>query len=131
MSPGEIAKLTIIRNGKKEIVNVKLGERKGEGIASKPSKGRGDSPVVVDSLNSQEKSALGVNNGVKVIDINENSNAYAAGLREGDVIVWINRNDIGSPDEFYKVYNSIPKGSVVALKIISQYGSRFIAFDKD
>ena len=131
MSPGEVAKLTIIRNGERKIVNVKLGERKGENIASKSFNGRGDSPIVVENLTAQEKSALGVNNGVKVVDINKNSNAYAAGLRESDVIVWINRNEVTSPDVFYKTYNNIPKGQVVALKIISQYGSRFIAFDKD
>lgn len=131
MSPGEVVKLTIIREGKRKNVNVKLGERKEESLASMPSKGKGDSPVVVESLSPQEKSALGINNGVKVISMNKNSNAFAAGLREGDVIVWINRNNIKTPEDFYKIYNAIPKGQVVALKIISQYGSRFIAFDKD
>ena len=85
----------------------------------------------MESLTPQEKSALGINSGVKVVSIDKNSNAYAAGLREGDVIVWINRNEVTKPEVFYKTYNAISKGQVVALKIISQYGSRFIAFDKN
>jgi serine protease Do len=131
MSPGEIVKLTIIRNGQRKVINVKLGERKEESLASRPSMGKGESPVVVESLTPQEKSSLGISYGVKVVNIDVNSNAYAAGLRNGDVIVWINRNNVDKPETFYKTYNSIPKGQVVALKIISQYGSRFIAFDKD
>lgn len=131
MKPGEVAKLTIIREGKRKSIKVTLGERKEESLASMPSKGKGESPVVVEALTPQEKSALGVSNGVKVVNIDKNSNAYAAGLREGDVIVWINRNEVTRPEVFYKTYNAIPKGQVVALKIISRHGSRFIAFDKD
>jgi serine protease Do len=131
MAPGDVVKLTVIREGKRKFINVKLGERKEQSLASMPSKGKGESPVVVESLTPQEKAALGVNYGVKVTNIDKNSNAYAAGLREGDVIVWVNRNEVTKPEVFYKTYNSIPKGQVVALKIISQYGSRFIAFDKD
>lgn len=131
LKPGEKVQLTIIREGKRKKVDVVLGERKAESVASKPTIGKGESPVVVESLSSSEESRLGIDHGVKVVDIDPNSNAYQAGLREGDVIVWINRKEVHKPEDFYQTYNSIKKGEVVALKIISRYGSRFLAFDKD
>lgn len=130
MTPGQIAKLTVIRNGQKKIIDVRLGERKDDRLVAK-SDIESDSPIVVEDLTDQEKRSIGVTNGVKVVRVDESSNAYEAGLREGDVVVWLNRRDVLSKEMFYNLYSNIEKGAVVALKIVSPQGGRFIAFDKD
>ena len=134
-SPNDRVVLTIIRDGKQRNITVTLGERPVEGqIASnygnnkKQEKRAGD--ITVTALSNEDARSLGVSSGVVITDIDTKSNAYGAGLRKGDVIVWVNRKSIANPDEFYQTYNKVKKGDLVAFKILSRSGSRFIAFNK-
>ena len=134
-SPNDRVVLTIIRDGKQRNITVTLGERPVEGqVASnygnnkKQEKRAGD--ITVTALSNEDARSLGVSSGVVITDIDTKSNAYGAGLRKGDVIVWVNRKSIANPDEFYQTYNKVKKGDLVAFKILSRSGSRFIAFNK-
>ncbi|MBZ4642492.1 MAG: serine protease Do [Deferribacteres bacterium] len=129
-SPGDTVTLKILRDGKKIDVKVKLGERKSTVTAGNPEI-RDDVPVSVQDLSENEKRSLNLNYGVKVVDVKETSNAYEAGLRKGDIIVWINRKEVKDADDFYKIYDSIKVDEVVGLKVVSSQGSRFIAYNKD
>jgi serine protease Do len=68
---------------------------------------------------------------VVVKNVKKTSNAYEAGIRKGDIIVWINRKDVKSSDEFYEIMDKIKSKEVVAMKIVSKQGSRFIAYEKE
>lgn len=129
-SPGDTVVLKVMRDGKKIDIKVKLGERK-ETTKVGESKIREDVPVSVEDLTENEMKQLNINFGVKVIDVDATSNAYEAGLRKGDIIVWINRKEVKSSEDFYKIYDSIKKDEVVGLKVITRNGSRFLAFNKD
>lgn len=129
-SPGEVVKLKILREGKIINISVKLGERK-TSLASKDNEIREDISISVENLSDTEKSKLGINTGVKVVYVDETSNAYEAGLRKGDIIVWINRKEVKDKETFYSIYDSIKKDEIVGMKILSMNGSRFIAFNKD
>lgn len=129
-SPGEAVNLKIFRNGETINIEVKLGERETQKVASKDTKSP-DSNITVSTLSKDDADKLGIPGGVKVKDVNRMSNAFEAGLRPGNVIVWVNRKQIENAGEFYDVYTNIKPGETVAIKVISQRGSRFIAFDKD
>lgn len=133
-SPNDKVALTIIRDGKQQNITVTLGERPVEGqIAGnygKKSPEKRDGDITVTELSSDDAKSLGVTGGVVITNIETKSNAYSAGLRKGDVIVWVNRKAINSPNEFYQVYDKVKKGDLVAFKILSRSGSRFIAFNK-
>lgn len=129
-SPGEVVDLKIFRNGEKINIKVELGERETQSVASKDTKSP-DSNITVSTLSKDDADKLGIPGGVKVKDVNRMSNAFEAGLRPGNVIVWVNRKQIENADEFYDVYTNIKPGETVAIKVISERGSRFIAFDKD
>lgn len=129
-SPGETVKLKVLRDGKILNISVKLGERKTT-LASSEDEIRKDIAISVEDLTDVEKSKLGINIGVKVVYVDETSNAYKAGLRKGDIIVWINRKDVKDKETFYNIYNSIKKDEIVGMKIVSSRGTRFIAFNKD
>lgn len=129
-SPGDKVTLNIIRNGKKLDITVVLGSRK-DGVASHEPDIRKDTVIAVEALSESEKKELDISAGVRVVNVDETSNSYEAGLRSGDIIVWINRNQINSPDEFYEIYEAVKKDEVVGLKVISKSGSRFLAFNKD
>lgn len=129
-SPGEVVNLGIFRNGKKMNIEVELGVRDTKEVTSKSTESP-DSNVTVSTLAKDEANKLGVPGGVKVEDVNRMSNAFEAGLRPGNVIVWVNRKLVENAEEFYDVYTNIKPGETAAFKVISEQGSRFIAFDKD
>jgi len=129
-SPGEVVNLKIFRNGKTINIEVKLGERDTQSVASKDMKSP-DSNITVSTLSKDAADQLGIPGGVKVEDVSRMSNAFEAGLRPGNVIVWVNRKQVENAEEFYDVYTNIKPGETVAFKVISERGSRFIAFDKD
>lgn len=129
LSPGHKAKMLIVRDGKEMTIVVELGLRGGVQVASKQVDEH--SIINVSSLSDKEKQALKLNIGVKINSIQETSNAFEAGVRKGNVIVWLNRKTIDNANSFYNQYDSIKKGDVVAMKILSKQGSRFIAFSKD
>ena len=130
MSPKEIADLEILRDGKIKNIKVKLGKRPSKGVTSNKAE-IPDSNIVVEDLNNKQLKELGIDHGVIVTDIKKDSNAYEAGIRVNDVIVWINRKDVKSAEDFYDIMDSIKSKEVVAMKIISKRGSRFIAYEKE
>ena len=133
-SPNDKVVLTVIRDSKQQNITVTLGERPVEGQVAgnysnkSPKKSQGD--ITVTDLSRDDASGLGVTGGVVITDIDTKSNAYSAGLRQGDVIVWVNRKSINNPNEFYAAYDKVKKGDLVAFKILSRSVSRFIAFNK-
>jgi serine protease Do len=130
MSPKEIAKLEILRDGKIIHIDVKLGKRPDKTMASN-SNVEPDSNIVVEDLTKQQLKEFGIDHGVVVKNVKKTSNAYEAGIRKGDIIVWINRKDVKSSDEFYEIMDKIKSKEVVAMKIVSKQGSRFIAYEKE
>ncbi len=133
-SPKDRVKLTIIRDGKEYNITVTLGERPdGQTAVNYKQKGKekraGD--ITVTSLEPKDAQELGVKGGVVVTNVEPKSNAYSAGIRPGNVIVWVNRVTVNNLDEFYKQYDKVKKGDLVAFKILVQPNeSRFIAFNK-
>ncbi|KAA0259225.1 DegQ family serine endoprotease [Deferribacter autotrophicus] len=128
-NPGEKVTLTVIRDGKVKKIEVELGERKDVDVANGEISREGK--LIVADLDQNELREIGIDGGVKVTIVDPASNAYEAGLRKGDIIVWINRHKVKNSDEFYKIYDKIKKGDIVALKVVSRQGSKFIAFNKD
>jgi len=106
-APGSNATVSIVRDGSKRDVTVKLDETSGNRTA------RGES----DDSTSQDKSALGVSvapvtpelarrfnlpkdaKGVVVEDVNPEGRAADAGIQAGDVIEQVNRQSVSNIDE--------------------------------
>ena len=103
-SPNDKVVLTVIRDSKQQNITVTLGERPVEGQVAgnysnkSPKKPKGD--ITVTDLSRDDASSLGVTGGVVITDIDTKSNAYSAGLRQGDVIVWVNRKTSNNPNEY-------------------------------
>ena len=129
---GEVVKITVFRDGRKMNVNVKLGDRPSDPTQAKSDTGNaGNRPISVSPLSSEDAARLGIRSGVVVADVKEDSSAFSAGLRSGDVIVWFNRRTVESPSQFYSMLDKVKKGDVIGLKIVHQNGNRFVAFNKE
>jgi Do/DeqQ family serine protease len=97
MRPGTEATVTIVRDGIKKTMTVKLEALDAERIARNSDNVEGD---------TNDKSALGVTvgpsqngNGVIVQDVDPNGRAADAGIRPGDVIESVNRRAVRTTDE--------------------------------
>lgn len=129
--PNSVVKLTVVRDGKKRDISVKLGLRKDDNSTSTaPSEPEVSKPIAVKEIDAATAKKFGVDGGVAVTSIDETTNAYNAGLRTGDIILWVNRQSVKSAEDFYTKYDKIKTGDVVFLKVVSRGSGRFIAFDK-
>lgn len=131
--PGNVVKLTIIRNGKTQTVNVTLGElptqEKSATPAPVPSEPTGTQFESRD-LTPAEKSDMQIDGGAMVTSVRQGSNAEKSGLSAGDVVTWANRQNITSAKQLANVVEKVKKGESISLRVMSNRGIRFIAFEK-
>lgn len=67
--------------------------------------------------------------GALVKDVDSASNAYRQGLREGDLIIAVNRVRISSVADFLDATSGVKSGDAVLLQIIRQNQRFYLAFD--
>jgi serine protease Do len=58
----------------------------------------------------------------------ESDAAYRAGLQKGDVILMINNQQVTDINEFEKIVSDLPEGKAVALRVLRDGATSFIAF---
>ena len=140
--PGTKVKLTILRNGKEKTIEVKLGEMNSKNEES--FTGNGNTGKLekllhfsVDNLSKHLKNKYGINRGLQgvvVTGIDKNSQAYANGLREGDVIMEAGYNGkrqrVQNIKGFTKSMSGVHKGDAVFLQVYdpSQNTDLYLAF---
>lgn len=123
LRPGETAVFSIIRNELLQSISVILGQRP-------------DENSIGDSYKKQTKyDLLGLliedndNNGVKIIDINSNGEAYNNNIRKNDIINEINRIEIRNSDDYYNEIKKYSKGDVIMLRIVREENNLYEAFE--
>ena len=133
--PGSKVPVEILRNGKKQTLEVTIGEASrdrnamnGQGAA--PSLARTGSAALgltVQSIDNDTRTQLGLKagQGVVVGDIT-GPVAAQAGLRAGDVILMVNQQKIGSVAEFEAATKGVKAGSTVLLLVRRGEQSSFI-----
>jgi serine protease Do len=95
--------LTVLRNGKERKLPVRIGELASEdgSLAATPSSGKGKWGLQLHELNADVKHQfrLKADQGVVVVGVEPGSPAQEAGLRQGDVIVEVNRHTVNSVND--------------------------------
>jgi serine protease Do len=129
--PGTRVDLKIVRDGKGRSLEVTLGELPkelasgGSGLMEGYSSSRdGLDGVVVDDLTRDIRQQTGIParvDGVFVAKVDQDSNAYEAGLREGDVIVEFNHKPVADADALVAVSNRAKEDKIL-LRVWSQRG---------
>jgi serine protease Do len=117
--PGRPTALTVLRDRKPTKLTVKIGEQPGEEtvVAAGP-KGEGLG-VTVESLSEEMAQAYGLRGrtGVVVTGVASGGAAEAAGIREGDVLLEVNRRRVGSVEEFKSAVAALKPGEAVPVQI--------------
>lgn len=121
--PGNTAAITVWRDGKNVDLSVTLGERKSSASAGqrggkgKQQKSEGLLGIAVRPLTDEERRDLkiGKNDGLLIVEVNQNKPAAEADLRPGDVILKANLKPVNSVEALSKIVEEegVKRGAVM------------------
>jgi serine protease Do len=130
VAAGSEARLDIVRNGERKVLNLKVGELADENGELIPS-GGGDSSgqnaigLTVEGLDAATREQLGIEHGVRVV---RSGGASAnAGIIEGDIVLRLNNAVIASTADFDRAVSALPAGKSVPVLVQRNGGSVFLA----
>ena len=138
IAPGVKVPLKIIRDGDEKSMEVVLKEFPTDETLAQGSQGDLETTsdaldgVTVSDIDAAVRRQLGLpasSKGALVAAVEDTSAAYEAGLREGDVILEINRKTVRDADEAVKLSENI-KDKRILLRVWSRGASRFLVVDE-
>ncbi|GAB7023730.1 DegQ family serine endoprotease [Salidesulfovibrio brasiliensis] len=142
LRPGDKAHLVLWRNGEKVKATVTLGDRSKNARQQQP--GKKPAPQKDQSAqelgitlrpvaDENEAKALGLEKpeGLVITGVKANSPAMREGLRQGDVIVQANQQDVNSVEQLRKVLDAAGERGAIMLLVKRQGRSVFIAIPID
>jgi serine protease Do len=120
MKAGSVAKVQLMRDGKKVNLNVKVGELADlREDGSRPivgAAGGGRLGLVVASLSDEELARFDIEAGVRVTQVD--GAAAEAGLQAGDIITSLNHRSIDSPETLAEVSEKLTGGRSVPVLVL-------------
>jgi serine protease Do len=134
LKPGDKARLTLWRGNKRITKTVTLGER-GEQTMAAMQPGQQPAPAAavlgmsLQPVGEREANALGMEapQGLIVAEVAPGSPAADEGVRQGDVILQANQQDVNTPAELESVINRDKERGAVMLLIRRQGQNIFVA----
>jgi serine protease Do len=142
MAPGTKVQIDVNRDGQTKNINVELGEMPA-GIAeegAEPSPEESAQPeratvfggVAVADLTDDIRNGLNLSKDVKgavIADIDPDSPAAKAGLREGDVIQEVNKQPVNSARDLVAISKKLKPNDKILIRVWSQGRSSFVALE--
>ncbi|WP_083431873.1 DegQ family serine endoprotease [Atopomonas hussainii] len=132
VKPGSSASVEVVRQGKRQQLQVTVGSLPDEGEALVAQAGGQEKRsnrlgVVVSELTADQRSNLDLKRGVVISEVTDGP-AAVIGLRPGDVITHLNNSAIDSVKTFAEVVDELPKNRTVSMRVIRQGHASFITF---
>nr|WP_176505994.1 DegQ family serine endoprotease [Pseudomonas urethralis] len=135
LKDGEKAKLEIIRNGKRQTLDVAVGPMPDDdadiGAGTRPEGGAERNSnrlgVSVSDLTAEQKKTLELKGGVVIKEVQDGP-AAMIGLRPGDVISHLNNQAVVSAKQFTEIAKDLPKNRSVSMRVLRQGRASFITF---
>ncbi len=136
--PGSETKITILRDGRKETLNVTLGEltaktdANGQSVETAATGTGGKYGLYVQELTADlaDRFNLAGQSGVLVSRVEEGSSAARAGLEPGCLIVEVNQEKTPNTAAFREAMEKAKDKDSVLLLVRQQGGSRFVVLKK-
>ncbi|WP_027857920.1 DegQ family serine endoprotease [Marinobacterium jannaschii] len=130
VKPGKSARLSVMRDGRKRSLSVKIGELPTtDALAQSPAKPKQSDNnrlnVVVTELDEERRTKWNLSSGVVVQQVKKGP-AADAGLMVGDVITMLNGQRIDSSRRFEQVVRELPNGRSVPMRIVRRGSPLFI-----
>ena len=133
--PGKRYKVDIIRDGRRKSIYVKLGELPNEPqMAFMPNDKASTLGITVQDLNSSLRKHYNLSqddDGVVVTEMDNDSEAYRSGIREGDIIIRVGTNNVRNSNDFKDLIRTSSRKNTVLLLVKRNDVSRFYALEID
>ena len=133
--PGKRYKVDIIRDGRRKSIYVKLGELPNEPqMAFMPNYKSSTLGITVQDLNSSLRKHYNLSqddDGVVVTEMDNDSEAYRSGIREGDIIIRVGTNNVRNSNDFKDLIRTSSRKNTVLLLVKRNDVSRFYALEID
>lgn len=138
-APSTKVPVKLIRDGSTKVVEVKLKELDAKQLASRSSKDsdakaeeslKGVTVGDIDARTREQLKLPAELKGAVVTNIDESSAAYEAGLREGDVILEINRKPVTNAEDAVELSAKGDDRSIL-LRVWSQGGTRYLVVNEE
>src|SRR6266700_2374548 len=142
MAPGTKVQIEVNREGQSKIFNVELAEMPpGEAQqgaeaapeeAAQPEKATVFGGVAVADITDDIRTALNLSKDVKgavIAEIDSDSPAAKAGLREGDVIQEVNKQPVRNAKELVAISKKLKPNEKILIRVWSQGRSGFVALE--
>ncbi|WDY59038.1 DegQ family serine endoprotease [Pseudomonas sp. PSKL.D1] len=135
LKDGQKAKLEIIRNGKRQNLDITVGAMPdddadiaaGTGADGSAERSSNRLGVSVSDLTAEQKKTLELKGGVVIKEVQDGP-AAMIGLRPGDVISHLNNQAIASAKQFTEIAKELPKNRSVSMRVLRQGRASFITF---
>ncbi|MFC1883219.1 DegQ family serine endoprotease [Thermodesulfobacteriota bacterium] len=117
---GKAIPVTVIRDGEKKIIKVKIEEMKSEETAVEASQEKPDLGLTVEEFTPEQARRFGLpeTTGLVVTNVESYSPAAESGLKRGDVILEIDREPMRTIEEFNKKMMEYNPGSTILFLIM-------------
>ena len=131
--PGTRADVLVSRNGEEMTFEVTLDALQSDDAGNLlPASAEGGQSnalgLEVEAIADDNRRALGDPDGGVIVSRVESDAAYRAGIRRGDIILMINNMKIDDLESFKEVVESLPADKAVALRIMRDGVTRFVAY---
>jgi Do/DeqQ family serine protease len=122
--PGATAKVEVVRDQSRLILEVGLTERRDTAVVASLPQLRTDAKLGLDvqdlTAGLADKFKLRESKGVLVTKVEPGSLAQSEGLREGDLIKEVNRAEVGTVAEFSTAISKVRRGETVLLRVLRE-----------
>jgi serine protease Do len=130
--PGAQARVKLLRDKKELTVPVTISELKDTEVMASAEGEKGEMGLTVQRLTPQLAESLGLDKaqGVVITSVEPGSSADEAGLRQGDVIVEVDRKPVREVADFRKTLSGLKKGQRVLFLVRREGSTVFVALRK-
>jgi serine protease Do len=130
--PGTPAEVEIFRDGKRQRIEVVIGELPGEALASSPGAATPAQPanilgLRVEALSAEQRERLGLKPDEGVLVAAVSGAAQRAGIQPGDVVLMVGREAVGSVDQFASATAEVSPGDSIMLLVRRGQQTSFFA----
>ncbi|HEY3306259.1 MAG TPA: DegQ family serine endoprotease [Candidatus Binatia bacterium] len=132
ISPGKQARVKLLRDKKELAIPVTISELKETEVMASAQGEKGELGLTVQRVTPELAESLGMDKaqGVVITSVEPGSSADEAGLRQGDVIVEVDRKPVRDVAEFRKTLAATKKGQRVLFLVRREGSTVFVALRK-
>jgi S1-C subfamily serine protease len=128
-APGSSVVMDILRGGKRARVEVGVAEMDRQEARPHYRRAPLDAwGLAVEGIHARALRELGIEGGVEVVYVDAAGAAWEGGIREGDILIRINRAPVPGLDAYRKALEGLPKGQMVSVLLWRDGAQMYVAF---